>query len=571
MASVPPATEKERAMQREYWEEHSKKQGSSMENMMLDRSAAKLDLMDRPEILSLLPPFAGTRILELASGIGRFTGSLAIKAASVVTVEFMKEFLAKNKELHDHLGNCEFICSDVLTLALPPASFDVVFSCWIQMYLNDDEVRSLAARTLEWVKPGGHAFFRESCFRQSGDVSRAFNPSHYRHPSFYTLVFSQVRCRDPADGVEYGLELVRTRNLETYVAVKGNKGQICWLWRKVPVVASSTDSVPIPVAGASTNSPGYSPIPPASALSMPYPNGSSSCGSSSSSSSQQPNALLAAPATGRLATHDGLFGAGFGSDRLGGAGPAAALAEALKLDGPGKKVVDWQCGMGGYGLYVAEKCGAQVWQVEERTALVEPAVENAMTKPNAYTVLEVCSLESREFDAGSVDAVLLHTSQPSPLASASTSSLSFYKRAAEWLKPGGCVVAGLVVGSEEEAETIKAAMKQALGGEVAMTDMTPQMLEWVGKDLQAFKSSSSNSGSSNGSCNGSSSSDGRSLNEDGCPAGAAGAEARSADVGIREQGEKEVNAAVGKWWEEQLAQTKAGTVRYVVCKALKQH
>lgn len=54
------------------------------------------------------------------------------------------------------------------------------------------QVRTLAQRTLEWCQPGGHAFFRESCFRQSGDVSRAFNPSHYRHPSFYTRVFSEV-------------------------------------------------------------------------------------------------------------------------------------------------------------------------------------------------------------------------------------------------------------------------------------------------------------------------------------------------------------------------------------------
>lgn len=115
-STAPPLTEKERAVQREYWQEHSKKQGSSMENMMLDKSAAKLDLMDRPEILSLLPPYAGTRILELASGIGRFTGSLATTADSVVTVEFMEDFLAKNKELNDHLGNVEFLCADVLTL-----------------------------------------------------------------------------------------------------------------------------------------------------------------------------------------------------------------------------------------------------------------------------------------------------------------------------------------------------------------------------------------------------------------------------------------------------------------------
>jgi len=45
-----------------------------MENMMLDNSASKLDQMDRPEVLGLLPPFRNRRVLELASGIGRFTG-----------------------------------------------------------------------------------------------------------------------------------------------------------------------------------------------------------------------------------------------------------------------------------------------------------------------------------------------------------------------------------------------------------------------------------------------------------------------------------------------------------------
>ena len=131
-------------------------------------------------------------------------------------------------------------------------------------------MRTLAQRTLEWCQPGAHAFFRESCFRQSGDVSRAFNPSHYRHPSFYTRVFSgvrarggpnfggfvsveigtrpfqstnqppqhthpplptnkflhpssfsflQVRCED-AEGRVWGLELVRSRNLQTYVEVR---------------------------------------------------------------------------------------------------------------------------------------------------------------------------------------------------------------------------------------------------------------------------------------------------------------------------------------------------------------
>lgn len=93
------------------------------------------------------------------------------------------------------------------------------------------QVRSLARKCLEWCSPGGHVFFRESCFRQSGDAARSFNPSHYRHPSFYTHLFSSLTSDDGA----FGLELVMVRNLRTYVEVKGNKGQICWLFKKVPL------------------------------------------------------------------------------------------------------------------------------------------------------------------------------------------------------------------------------------------------------------------------------------------------------------------------------------------------
>lgn len=47
-------------------------------------------------------------------------------------------------------------------------SFDVVFSNWLLMYLSDQELKSLADKFLMWLRPGGHLFFRESCFHQSG-------------------------------------------------------------------------------------------------------------------------------------------------------------------------------------------------------------------------------------------------------------------------------------------------------------------------------------------------------------------------------------------------------------------
>lgn len=49
-----------------YWEQYE----PTMESMMLSQDAQELDLMEKEEILSYLPPIQGRSILELGSGIG---------------------------------------------------------------------------------------------------------------------------------------------------------------------------------------------------------------------------------------------------------------------------------------------------------------------------------------------------------------------------------------------------------------------------------------------------------------------------------------------------------------------
>ena len=61
-----------------------------------------------------------------------------------------------------------FICADVTKLDLEADSCDVIFSNWLLMYLDDDEIRSLSVRMLSWLKEGGILFVRESCFHPSG-------------------------------------------------------------------------------------------------------------------------------------------------------------------------------------------------------------------------------------------------------------------------------------------------------------------------------------------------------------------------------------------------------------------
>ena len=208
-----------------YWQEHSVE--ATVEEMMLDDEAQKIHELERDEILALLPPIEGSRVLELAAGLGRFTGRLAdAGAAAVVAVEFMSKFCDANVADNAARPAVSVVCQDVTTLERPACSHDLIFSNWLLMYLSDAEVSQLASDALRWLAPGGSLFFRESCFRQSGNAKRTFNPTHYRTPEAYSALFSSTTYGG------FGFELVRSQPVQTYIEHKDNSGQICWLYTK---------------------------------------------------------------------------------------------------------------------------------------------------------------------------------------------------------------------------------------------------------------------------------------------------------------------------------------------------
>ncbi len=51
------------------------------------------------------------------------------------------------------------------------------------------------------VREGGMIFFRESCFRQSGDAKRSNNPTHYRNPRDYFAIFDGVEVSGSAPSI----------------------------------------------------------------------------------------------------------------------------------------------------------------------------------------------------------------------------------------------------------------------------------------------------------------------------------------------------------------------------------
>ncbi|KAK9208981.1 hypothetical protein WN944_001342 [Citrus x changshan-huyou] len=208
------AAQGEREIQKNYWMEHSA--NLTVEAMMLDSKASDLDKEERPEVLSLLPPYEGKTVLEFGAGIGRFTGELAKKAGHVIALDFIDSVIKKNEEVNGHFENVKFMCADVTSpdLTFSEDSVDMMFSNWLLMYLSDKEVEKLAERMVKWLKVGGYIFFRESCFHQSGDSKRKHNPTHYREPRFYTKVFKECQIQD-ASGNSFDLSL------------------ICWIWQKV--------------------------------------------------------------------------------------------------------------------------------------------------------------------------------------------------------------------------------------------------------------------------------------------------------------------------------------------------
>eukprot|EP00244_Chara_vulgaris_P000034 TRINITY_DN1003_c0_g1_i4.p1 TRINITY_DN1003_c0_g1~~TRINITY_DN1003_c0_g1_i4.p1 ORF type:complete len:530 (-),score=125.00 TRINITY_DN1003_c0_g1_i4:1398-2912(-) len=409
--TIAPMTLKgERGLQASYWKEHT--ESLSIEAMMLDSQASRLDKEERPEILGMLPDFRGQQILELGAGLGRFTVPLAKEAAHVTAIDFIEKVIMKNKEQNGHLGNIDFKCSDVASrdFQIEPSSKDLIFTNWLLMYLGDDEVSSLAKKMLEGLRYGGHLFFRESCVCQSGDHKRKSNPTHYRDPSFYARLFDNLRIKE-SDGSISKFHLISCKCVATYVRMKRNQNQVCWLWEKIEckdlMEAEHTfqqflDSVQYTKTG--------------------------------------------------ILRYERVFGYGYVS--TGGAETTKEFVELLDLK-PGQKVLDVGCGIGGGDFYMAEEFDAEVLGIDLSMNMITIALERAIGLKCAVQ-FEVADCTTREFTEDHFDVIysrdcILHI-QDKP---------ALFRSFLKWMKPGGKVlISDYCKGKNASSEDFQAYVKQ---------------------------------------------------------------------------------------------------------------
>ncbi|PIK59019.1 hypothetical protein BSL78_04046 [Apostichopus japonicus] len=168
-----------------FWESHS--HNASIEEMMLDTNASLISQEELPEVMALLPELKGKNVLELGGGIGRFTSQIATQSSHVTTVDFMESFIQKNRDLNKDHNNIEFITADVTKLEM----------------------------------------------EKGRQRKRQFNPSKYRSPELYNNLFQSVSV--PGTGkTPWGFDVCFSQSLQSYIKLKNNRNQICWLMEKTP-------------------------------------------------------------------------------------------------------------------------------------------------------------------------------------------------------------------------------------------------------------------------------------------------------------------------------------------------
>jgi len=201
----------------EFWEQKP----ATLGGMILNDDSEILDKAERADILDQLPRLDGVNILELGSGIGRYTSHFAEKSNHVTTVDFIDKFVEQNQETNARFNNISFLCSDVLELDFEAGSFDFIFMNWLMMYLDDQQIALLRDRLRGWLRTNGMIFFRESCFvGASGQAYESDEITRYRSDVHYMQLF------------ENWFELRHRGNVKVYEQRYNNPHQYYWLYQR---------------------------------------------------------------------------------------------------------------------------------------------------------------------------------------------------------------------------------------------------------------------------------------------------------------------------------------------------
>jgi SAM-dependent methyltransferase len=200
----------------DYWNQ----QPATIQSMFRQNSET-LFREEKAEIQTYLNYLQVHTMLDLASGIGRFTRFFSERCNRVISVDFTEHFVQKNRRDHKDCANVEYICANALDLQIPKGSIDFVFFNWLCLYLNDREVSLLFEKIHHWLKPHGELFFRESC-------------NLVRTNSQAKDYFAIYRPLAEYDGfLKRRFSIIHDDHLKSYIYEYGNPFQCYWHCRRI--------------------------------------------------------------------------------------------------------------------------------------------------------------------------------------------------------------------------------------------------------------------------------------------------------------------------------------------------
>lgn len=200
-----------------YWSQ----QPATIQSMFCGHSET-LFREEKAEIMEYLHALQTDTILDLASGIGRFTRFFSNRCQRVLSVDFTPAFVDKNRQDHADCQNVEFVCSNALDLDIPKRTIDFVFCNWLCMYLTDREVSHILEKIHAWLKPRGELFCRESCNLVRVESEKKGYFAIYRTLGEYDAFFKKQ------------FTIIHDNHLKSYVYERGNPFQCYWHCRKDP-------------------------------------------------------------------------------------------------------------------------------------------------------------------------------------------------------------------------------------------------------------------------------------------------------------------------------------------------
>jgi ubiquinone/menaquinone biosynthesis C-methylase UbiE len=123
----------------------------------------------RGEVFRIAQPQLTDECADLGAGTGFLTLPLAKRVGRVIAIDISPAMMQELAKLADDQGlsNVEMMTGDLIGLAMPEQSLDVVVSSYVLHHLPHPQKREVVAQAYRWLRPGGRLVVSDMMFGRS--------------------------------------------------------------------------------------------------------------------------------------------------------------------------------------------------------------------------------------------------------------------------------------------------------------------------------------------------------------------------------------------------------------------